>query len=653
MVRLSIIIVNYNVKYFLEQALHSVRHATKNINAEVIVVDNCSTDGSVDIVEQKFPEVHVIANSTNLGFAGANNQGIKASSGEYVLLLNPDTVVEEDTFEKTLAFMDEHPDAGALGVKMLDGKGNFLPESKRAFPTPAVSFYKIFGLSALFPQSPVFSRYHLGYLDKDTIHEVEVLAGAFMLIRRKVLEDIGYLDETYFMYGEDIDLSYRIQQAGYKNYYFPGTRIIHYKGESTKKGSLNYVRMFYNAMIIFAQKHFSSGKASLYSNLIKAAITFRAGLTIMYRFVRTIALPLLDITLLYGGMYFIKEFWATRVKGAAEYYPEEYMLYIVPVYILIWTLTTYFSGGYDRPLRPSKVVRGVLVGTLIIAAMYAFLDESLRFSRAMIVLGAAWAGIEMVGIRLLINFVTKGHLGLEERQESRMVIAGSAAEGKRALNLMNQAGVENRFMGFVASATQSTEQDEILGTIDELQDIVEVFGIDEVVFCSQDISSQQIIEWMTRLGSGVHYKIVPEQGLSIIGSNSKNTAGDLYAIDINLALNAKMSRRNKRLFDLLFCTFLLLTFPITIWLIRSKTGLLTNWLAVVIGQKTWVGYAHDANADELPAIQKGVLSPLDRLRNRQVNSSTISRLNLLYAKDYTVYEDLEITQRGFAHLGRR
>ncbi|PSR01261.1 MAG: glycosyl transferase family 2, partial [Bacteroidetes bacterium SW_11_45_7] len=276
MVRLSIIIVNYNVKYFLEQALHSVRNATKTINAEVIVVDNCSSDGSQEIVQQKFPEVQLIANRTNRGFASANNQGIKASKGEYVLLLNPDTVVEEDTFEKTLAFMDDHPDAGALGVKMLDGRGNFLPESKRAFPTPAVSFYKIFGLSALFPHSRVFSRYHLGYLDNDTTQEVEVLAGAFMLIRRKVLEEVGSLDETYFMYGEDIDLSYRIQQAGYKNYYFPGTRIIHYKGESTKKGSLNYVRMFYNAMIIFARKHFSSGKATLYSNLIKAAITFRA-----------------------------------------------------------------------------------------------------------------------------------------------------------------------------------------------------------------------------------------------------------------------------------------------------------------------------------------------------------------------------------------
>ena len=206
------------------------------------------------MLREKFPEVRLMANNENVGFAVANNQAIRAAKGQYILLLNPDTVVEENTFDRCVTYLDEHPDAGGLGVKMLDGKGRFLPESKRALPTPPVAFYKIFGLSALFPHSRVFGRYHLGYLDKDKIHEVDVLSGAFMMLRREALDRVGLLDEDFFMYGEDIDLSYRITKGGYKNVYFPETRIIHYKGESTKKSSVNYVFVFYNAMVIFARR---------------------------------------------------------------------------------------------------------------------------------------------------------------------------------------------------------------------------------------------------------------------------------------------------------------------------------------------------------------------------------------------------------------
>ncbi|MGD9494005.1 MAG: glycosyltransferase family 2 protein, partial [Bacteroidales bacterium] len=228
--KLSVVIVNYNVEHFLEQCLASVRLAMKGIDGEVFVVDNNSVDGSVQMVKNKYPEFILIDNKENLGFAKANNQAIRQSRGEYILLLNPDTVVEETTFSKVIDFMDRTPDAGGLGVMMVDGKGKFLPESKRGLPTPEVSFYKIFGLSSLFPRSKRFGKYHLSYLDKQKIHQVEVLSGAFMLLRSETLDKTGLLDETFFMYGEDIDLSYRILKAGYKNYSFPETRIIHYKG---------------------------------------------------------------------------------------------------------------------------------------------------------------------------------------------------------------------------------------------------------------------------------------------------------------------------------------------------------------------------------------------------------------------------------------
>lgn len=273
--KLSIIIVNYNVKYFLEQCLRSVLKASRNIETEIFVVDNNSSDGSIAYLTSLFPEVIFIANKDNPGFSKANNQAIELAKGEYILLLNPDTVVEEDTFSNVCRFMDEHPDAGALGVKMLDGDGNFLPESKRGFPSPWNSFCKMFGLSKLFPKSPFFAKYHLRYLDENQIHEVDVLAGAFMLLRKSVLDKTGLLDDTFFMYGEDIDLSYRITLAGYKNYYLP-TPIIHYKGESTKK-DIKYVKIFYQSMIIFFNKHYPHyGK--LYTVLIYAAIYIRAGI---------------------------------------------------------------------------------------------------------------------------------------------------------------------------------------------------------------------------------------------------------------------------------------------------------------------------------------------------------------------------------------
>ncbi|MDR0843766.1 MAG: glycosyltransferase family 2 protein, partial [Tannerella sp.] len=279
-VKLSVVIVNYNVKYFLEQCLYSVREAVKGLDAEVFVVDNLSTDGSIAYLRPIFPEVVFIGNKENVGFARANNQAISQSQGEYVLLLNPDTVIGEDGLRTLCCFMDEHPDAGAIGVKMLNGHGAFLPESKRSFPSPWVSFCKLFGLSRFFPDSKRFAAYSLPYFSPNGQHRVEVLAGAFMLLRHNALDEIGLLDETFFMYGEDIDLSYRMILGGYKNYYIP-ERILHYKGESTKHGDKKYIKSFYGAMLIFYKKYYpQSGK--LISGLIRCSVFLRGGYAALF-----------------------------------------------------------------------------------------------------------------------------------------------------------------------------------------------------------------------------------------------------------------------------------------------------------------------------------------------------------------------------------
>lgn len=229
----SIVIVNYRVRYFLEQTIRSAQEALQGIGGEIIVIDNNSQDGSIEYIKSLFPGI-IIENKENAGFGKANNQGFAIAKGEYTLILNPDTIIGKDSIADCIRFYNGHPDCGAIGVSMHDGNGVFLPESKRSFPTPWVSFCKIFGLSSLFPRSRTFAKYHLRYLPADAPHSIDILSGAFTFVKTDLLRKINGFDEDFFMYGEDIDLSFRIAKAGYRNYYIP-TPIIHYKGESTQK----------------------------------------------------------------------------------------------------------------------------------------------------------------------------------------------------------------------------------------------------------------------------------------------------------------------------------------------------------------------------------------------------------------------------------
>ena len=279
--KLSVIIVNYNVKYHLEQCIRSVQKAADGLEADIWVVDNASSDGSVAYLQPIFPEVHFICNEENIGFSKANNQAIRESKGEYVLLLNPDTIVAEDTLKGCVDFLDAHPKVGATGVRMLNADGTFAPESRRGLPTPFTSFCKMSGLSALFPKSRTFGRYYMKYLNENEANPIDVISGAFNMLRRKALDQVGLLDEDFFMYGEDIDLSYRMILGGWQNYYLP-YYILHYKGESTQKSSFRYVHVFYNAMLIFFNKHFGR-KYMMIGYLVRLAVVFRAILDMLIR----------------------------------------------------------------------------------------------------------------------------------------------------------------------------------------------------------------------------------------------------------------------------------------------------------------------------------------------------------------------------------
>jgi O-antigen biosynthesis protein len=643
------------VKHFLEQCLYSVRAAIQGIDAEIFVVDNASVDGSVKMVKEKFPEVICIPNPDNPGFAKANNQAIRESKCEYVLLLNPDTIVETDTFAKIINFMDSHADAGGLGVKMVDGTGRFLPESKRGLPTPIVAFYKIFGFARLFPKSKTFNKYHLGYLDKDKTHQVDILAGAFMLMRKSVLDKVGLLDEAFFMYGEDIDLSYRIIKAGYHNYYFPDARIIHYKGESTKKGSLNYVFVFYNAMIIFARKHFTAKNAQLFSLLINMAIYFRAFLSIVSRVMKNAFLPMADATLLYAGLAMLARIWEQRIIYPwGGHYPIELYLFVIPSFIAAWMISIYYSGGFDKPVSLWKSYRGLVSGTVIILVIYALLPEYFRFSRSLILTGTAWGVISLTLSRMLMHILRIGGYRINASKSKRFAVIGEEPEAQRVASLLQKALSNPGFIGLVNSGTKQGDKNGFLGNISQIKDIINIYSIDELIFCAKDMPAEAIIDQMSALQhTQAEYKIAPPESLSIIGSNSIDTAGDLYVIDIN-SIGKFQNRRSKRVFDVATSLFLLSSYPLTVFITGHPVTYLRNIFEVLIGLKSITGYYPiDQQEHKLPDIRKGVIYPTDSFNQQKPDDQAIARLNMLYARDYRIGNEFRLLYKGFRHLGRK
>ncbi len=640
---LSIIIVNYNVEYFLEQCLNSVYNALEGINAEVFVVDNNSVDNSIELVKSKYPLVKCIENKVNVGFSKANNQAILESNSEFILLLNPDTVVEEATFRKVIDFMVNHPQAGGLGVRMVDGKGRFLPESKRGLPTPAVAFYKIFGLSKLFRKSPKFNKYHLGYLDEFKNHEVDILSGAFMLMRSEALEKVGQLDETFFMYGEDIDLSYRIQLGGWKNYYCSDTTIIHYKGESTKKSSVNYVFVFYRAMVIFAEKHFSKNHAKSFSTLINLAIYFRASLSIAKRIFYSTTPVVLDFLFLLGGLFALTNQWTIN----DVHFPQSILIISLPFYTSVWLFYSWIFGLYDRDYKIINILKSLSFGTVFILVIYALLPKDWQFSRLYILIGSLWSFLYFIVSRMFVSLVLNGNLGLINRHKT-FAIVGDEIEFQRVSEILKGTG---KFKLFRVSPTNIREENSV-GTVDQLDQIAHINKIDEIIFCAKNTESKKIIFWMTHLNSEkLDFKIAQPDTSFLIGSNSIENAGELYVLNIN-AISKSDNKRIKRILDVLFSVLLVILSPFLIWIYKHKLNFLQNIFNVLLSKKTLIGYQF-ANSTEtknylLPSIKKGIIPVQNWFsKNTAIPSDN---LNIMYARDYSPLVDLKLLFKNLHKL---
>jgi GT2 family glycosyltransferase len=627
--------------------LFSVFKAAEALPCEIFVVDNNSVDGSTTLIKEKFPQVILIENKINTGFSVANNQAIKLAKGEFVLLLNPDTVVQEDTFFKIINFMEQTPDAGGLGVKMLDGQGNFAPESKRGLPAPEVAFYKMFGFSKLFPKSKKFGKYHLSYLDENDIHSVDVLSGAFMLIRKSVLDKIGYLDETFFMYGEDIDLSYRITKSGFKNYYFPKTQIIHYKGESTKRSSLNYVIIFYNAMAIFSKKHFSGSNAFVFNILIRFAILLKATLALLVRLLKTFTVPMLDFLGIILGLFLTKQLYIQNAHLQTTTYSEKLVAFAFLSYAIIWMVSVYFNSGYDKPIKLLKIGRGILIGTLFILIAYALLPETIRFSRALILLGTIVAFMSMFVLRILLHLFKIKTYSLIDENVKRIAIVGEEDEFNRVHHLIKLTSVKTGFVGFVSIEKNNDHQPMFIGKFNQIDEIIKVHHINEIIFCAKDLSSQVIINSMLKLVSNrVSFKIAPPESFSIIGSNHIDTAGDLYMIDFN-SISKPHNKRKKRLLDFFSALVILLLSPILFFIQDKKNNFFSNCFYVLIGRYSWVGFGKTKD-QHLPEMKRSILSPT-MLHDIEIENSKL--FNLQYAKDYNVETDMHIIWECIDKLG--
>lgn len=639
--RLSVIIVNYNVGYFLEQCLYSVQRALEGLDGEVIVIDNGSTDGSIEYLTPLFPQVKWISAHTNLGFAKANNRALLEAQGEYILFLNPDTLLPENSLHSCLHHMAQHPSIGALGVRMVDGKGRFLPESKRSFPSPWVSFAKLAGLSWLFPRSKRFNRYALGYLDEHVNHSVEVLAGACMFVRHQLLQQLQGFDESYFLYGEDIDLSFRIKAAGYENVYFAGTTILHFKGESSRNKSLTRLKYFYGAMLVFVRKHYRNSSSRAFAGVLSLAIGLHGAVAAMWKIVRPLLLPLTDLLLLWSSLDLVRQGWIHFVRGGDDF-KVPFIQTAQPLFALLFVLSAALAGLYERKLRTSRMLTAAAFATLCMLAAYALLPENIRFSRGVIV-GGGMLGAVLVFLFRRLLLATHSSLVIPGKMAGAQTVLVCAEEEYAHAQTLLEHTLHAQPLGRIALRKQDNTA---LCHIDDLALIEKNFPINRIIFCAGTYGWEELIAAAEKTKASHKQFLFHAIGSgSMIGSQAPDAT--VVTPEIDYHLSHAYHRRMKRVVDVKTSLLFILFFPLHFLLHRHPLLLLWNSLRVLAGKRTWIGYGEDQPL--LPPLKPGIVSSLGLAHNTPAPLS--SQADALYARNYDWWQDFLKVLSNYRHLG--
>lgn len=649
----SVIIVSYNVRSFLDLCLDSVFRALEGIPSEVFVVDNNSFDGSPEMVQSRYPTAHLIHNKQNTGFAKANNQAVALAQGAFIHYLNPDTVVPEDFYQKTLDFMLQHPDAGCLGPKLIDGKGFFAPDSKKAFPSFWTSVYKVTGLSKLFAHSSKFNRYYRLDLPEDKISEVEILSGSCLLVRKAAMEKAGgSFDEGYFMFCEDVDLCHRIGSSGFKNYYFPKVAIIHYKGESTRKLSLQYMKIFHEAHVRFVKKYYPKNAAAFYINALGAILAFRNLFYVGRHLFSLFKLFIFDAVLLTLASVLAENFWFNSVADV----PSVGFLTLLPsllYFLFCWLGCLFLNGAYDKPFSLFKAGRGMLIGTLFVLAGYALFPMDYRFSRAVVLLSGMTGFIFILFFRWLLGAFGWIRLVPRGKLDYKAAIISDENHYHQTLSVLKKRPYYATIIGRIKSENTFFNNDaDTLGEVTHLRSIQKQFRIDELIFNAASLSYKDIIQWMQLCSKDTFFKIQASKSLKFIGSYTYKNNAELYFVNQNYVIDSPSAKRNKRIIDIGLSVCFMLLFPFIRYSINNQKGFWINIQSVFSGKKTWVGYAiNRKNSGGLPKLRKPVLPPYKILENYQPDESNELRLADLYAKDYSPSDDLTIILTNLKYLG--
>ena len=655
--QLSVIIVNYNVKQFLKNLIESVLKAVENISYEIIVVDNASSDGSAEEIRNSFPHVKFIANKKNLGFGAANNQALEIAKGEFIVLINPDALVKTNTFDSLIKFFHDNPQAGMAGCKVLNPDGTLQLACRRSFPGVWTSFTKIVGLSSLFPKSKYFAKYNLTYLDENEIHEVDAISGSFMFFRKEVYEKVGGFDNDYFMYGEDLDLCYRVQKAGYKVYYVPTTEIIHYKGESTKRSSLDETVLFYDAMKIFVRKHFSN--FFLVEIILRPAIFIRK----LLAFINVYRLPIIsvisDFTLLVFLLMFTEKLYA---HGSWRGFPESVkpMVYILPAVFQI--IVGIFAGAYKKnSLSILSTVISLIAGFILLSSMTFFMKQ-FAFSRVVVLLNYSFALLSFIAWRLIIKIIFRIGLETAELHKSTLVVTNGEENAQLIGKLKSNINSYFNIKGLIAIDNNLIGNKcgnySFLGSLENIRKVIAHNKIQKVIFNSKEISFDKIFTVVSDCqGLNVEFLVSGSGYDFIVGKSNITLLDDIPLMKIEYNISTLFHQFFKRSLDLILSLVLLISvYPFTV-LIKKVLKIDSDLIKFVLqipqvlaNRKSFVGPQKNSFINNL-YIGKTGLTGFWYIENISPNDEDeIERLNIYYAKNQNIWLDLEILGRTISKM---